>query len=140
MRITKVELTEKNISDLHNLDVAVMPADVPYPKQGSHWWIAKEDGKAVGFCGLKCWNSSTAFLCRAGVLRNHRGTGLHRKLVKVREKAARDMGISLLVTYVSPYNLKSANNLIKCGYKLYQPQTLWGCAGALYFRKCVNAD
>ena len=52
---------------------------------------------------------------------------------------ARKHGFNELVTYVMAYNLASANNLIRCGFKLYRPAQpeLWGGKTALYFRKTL---
>lgn len=138
MRITKVRDLAKHIETLDNLDKIVMPADIPYPKQGSTWWLVWDKDMPMGFCGLKRWNESTGFLCRAGVLRGARGAGLHRRLLRTRERSAKVMGITLLVTYVAGHNPKSANNLIKCGYTIYVPQVKWGGDGCIYFRKTIR--
>jgi GNAT superfamily N-acetyltransferase len=135
----------KNVSDqlhrwelvLDKLDKEGFPDIPPYPKQGALWWVVGDPAKdiVVGFAGLKCVGHDTAFLCRAYVKRAYKGLGIHRDLIRVREKAARKLGCKFLITYTHPLNLNSANNLISCGMKLYNPSNPFGMTGALYFRK-----
>lgn len=140
MRIQRVTNLDSYRAVLGVLDETCFPSDTPYPKDGADWWIAREGLIVNGFCGLKRIAPTTGFLCRAGVVKPARGSGLHRRMIKLREKYAAKKNINLLVTYVAPHNLKSANNLIKCGYTLYTPQIVWGCANALYFRKQLKKE
>jgi GNAT superfamily N-acetyltransferase len=135
MQIRRVKLTEGNIELLNALDRTCFPGDDLYGKQGAEWWVGYDDAVVGCFAGLKNVGHSTGFLCRAGVLKEARGKGLHRRLIRIRETRARETGLEWMITYVAPYNLKSANNLIACGYKLYNPQNPYGVTGALYFRK-----
>lgn len=120
---------------LNDLDRGAFPGLEPYRKMGAIWWVAEDKLGLAAFAGLKNVGHDTGFLCRVAVQKAYRGTGLHRKLIQVRERKARAMGLKWTITYVSPYNLKSANNLISCGYKLYNPEVRYGVENALYFRK-----
>ncbi len=122
---------------LDQLDSKCFPGLEPYPKQGAYWWIAEDRLGVCAFAGLKFCGHHTGFLCRVGVEKDYRGQGLHKKLIRVREAKARKLGWKWLITYCSYYNLKSANNLLACGYKLYSPQNPYGVTGALYFRKAL---
>jgi len=111
--------------------------DTPYPKNGAEWWIAYDEKTCFAFAGLKNVGHETGFLCRVGVIKAYRGQGFQKRLIRVRENFARKVGLKWLITYVSPTNLKSANSLIACGYRLYSPQNPYGMYGALYFRKTI---
>jgi hypothetical protein len=56
-------------------------------------------------------------------------------MIRVREAAARRAGVAWIYTYTAPDNYASANNLIRSGYRLYQPKTKWGLSDGLYFAK-----
>lgn len=101
------------------------------------WWLAYgENDAVVGFAGLRtCSVEKRGYLCRAGVLRAHRGHGLQLKLIKTRITAARAVGMKSLVTDTVPGNYHSANNLIRAGFTLYNPATPWaGLEGSLFWR------
>lgn len=120
---------------LNDMDRVAFPGLEPYRKMGALWWVAEDNLGPAAFAGLKDVGHSTGFLCRVAVQKAYRGTGLHKKLIRVRERKARAMGLTWVITYVSPFNLKSANNLLACGYKLYSPENPYGVDGALYLRK-----
>jgi hypothetical protein len=74
------------------------------------------------------------YLKRAGVRLPHRGKGLQRRFVRVREMLARKLCLHCLVTDTSD-NPSSANNLIACGYRIYRPNEPWGFPHTIYFYK-----
>jgi GNAT superfamily N-acetyltransferase len=122
MRIEQVQTNPLALKRLDYLDRLILPTDDPYPKQGRHWWLVHEDGEGpIGFAGLEVKTPATVFLCRVGVFQRFGGQGIHRKLIRVREAWARKRSYSTVVTYTAPDNLRSANNLIRCGYRLYKP-------------------
>ena len=102
------------------------------------WWllISNAEGGAAGFCGMSVLprDPGTGYLKRAGVLPKHRGQGLQRRMVRVRETAARRLGLNDMIT-TTYHNSASANNLISCGYKLYDPRDPWMAKGTLYWVK-----
>lgn len=103
-----------------------------------HWWLAYHDNEpaAVAFAAIvpSVIVKDYAFLMRSGVLKDHRGHGLQRRLVGVRERYARRLGFWGLVSYTIE-NPHSANNLIKAGMKMYTPAWDFAGPGACYWRK-----
>jgi hypothetical protein len=53
------------------------------------------------------------------------------------ESRARRNGWSSVVSDTTE-NLASANNFIRAGYRLYQPQYPWGWPNTLYWRKAIK--
>lgn len=124
-----------------SLDKICFPQDAPPPTDTARWWIAWAGDCAAAYAGLRCCqspeNRGLAFLCRAGVLSRHRGNGLQKRLIRVREKAARASGVTELVTYTTLWNVASANSLIACGFRLYNPASRWGGKESLHWRKAL---
>lgn len=99
------------------------------------WWIATHGKEDAGFCGMQYSKRRKAiYLCRAGVVQRFQGQGLHIRMIRVRERAARRMKQKMLVTDTNN-NIRSANNLIRCGFTMFEPETPWGLGGATYWRK-----
>ncbi len=139
----KYQLTkEPNPIAVLALDELCFPHDDRVVLNGSLWWIVWRGKEAVGYAGLRVCqnpcNEGVAFLCRVGVLKEHRGNGLQKRLIRARERAAKAMNIRQLVTYCVPWNCASINSLIACGYKLYRPATKYGGAGAIYLQKRIS--
>lgn len=131
-----------------DLPVAVLPLDeICFPHDDrittadSLWWIAWHGKQPVAYAGLRLCrephNLGLAFLCRVGVVPEHRGRGLQKRLIRTRERAAQRLAVTELVTYCVPWNCASINSLITCGYKFYRPRTKYGGAGAVYLRKVL---
>ncbi len=78
------------------------------------------------------------YLRRTGVLKPFRGKGLQRALIDCRDREAKRLGLKEVVTYTARDNYPSANNLIRCGYELYTPQSRYGLKDALYFCKTIT--
>lgn len=121
------------------LDEICFPADHRVAVPGSIWWVAWDKTEPVAYAGLRLCalpeNRGLGFLCRAGVVPQHRGHGLQKRMIRVRETAARQLGLKELVTYCVCTNVASMNSLVACGYKFYLPATRYGGAGAVYLRK-----
>jgi GNAT superfamily N-acetyltransferase len=121
------------------LDEICFPTDDRINPADSLWWIAWHGQQPVAYAGLRLCrlehNLGAAFLCRAGVIPGHRGRGLQKRLIRVREQAARKLAITELITYCVSYNCASINSLIACGYRTYWPATKWGGSNAIYLRK-----
>ena len=86
-------------------------------KEDMTYWVAWCDGEAVGFCATKEY-SHGIFLIRSGVLKEFRGQGLQKRMIRVRERHHKGQ---TFFTYVSTHNPASINSLISCGYKAYTP-------------------
>jgi GNAT superfamily N-acetyltransferase len=123
------------------LDEICFPEDHRVNVDGALWWIVWHGKEAVGYAGLRpcqlpC-NEGVGFLNRVGVVAEHRGHGLQKRLIRVRESAARSYGMTELVTYCMGWNCASVNSLISCDYKFYRPETRYGGADAVYLRKTL---
>lgn len=140
-RIKEVDGTDEEIADtIRELHTEIFRDSAPQidPDIG-HWWLAfaiDEGRELAGFCGLTPTyaDASLGYLKRAGVRRDHRGHGLQRRFVRVREAKARRLGMRAIITDTSD-NPPSANNLIDCGYHIYTPPNLWGFNHTIYWSK-----
>jgi GNAT superfamily N-acetyltransferase len=113
--------------------------DVLEPDEG-YWWVVKHETDVVGFCAMR---QSTrwvdcGYLWRAGVHPDHRGQGLQRRMILVRERKARRIGWNFLISDTND-NVQSANNLIRAGYKMYDPSWPYAFPTTCYWRKNLNA-
>jgi GNAT superfamily N-acetyltransferase len=121
------------------LDEICFPADHRVAVPGSLWWVAWDGTEPVAYAGLRLCsmpeNRGLGFLCRAGVVPSHRGRGLQKRLIRIRERAARELGLKELVTYCICSNSPSLNSLVGCGFRFYSPATKYGGPGAVYLRK-----
>jgi GNAT superfamily N-acetyltransferase len=121
---------------LKHLQLETLPGDRPFNTDKGAWWIAFDGAVPVAFAGSTNstrW-SDAMYLCRAGVVESHRGLGLQKRLIRVRESHARRQGANWAITDTHT-NPASANNLLSRGYRLYEPAAPWGKRGALYWRK-----
>jgi GNAT superfamily N-acetyltransferase len=133
----RLERVQDTSRDLAWLDAECFPEDAPYPKLGADWWAIRCTGAGlVAFGGLRYWPADHAgFLCRSGVLRDHRGQGLQRRLIRARVRHAQKAGWRGVYTYTAPWNCASANNLITEGFRTFEPvsRTRWGGEGMVYW-------
>ena len=124
---------------IYQLDDLCFPADDDYPFEGAVWWVYKDvHGRSAGYCGVKLLdgpNKGTAFLCRAGVLPAYAGQGLQRKMLRIRENYAYKHGCDTVLTYTVQNNYPSIVNLIKAGYRFYEPSHAWEGRDVFYFIK-----
>lgn len=109
------------------------PSDIPAKLDGSHWFVAWEKGVPLAFGGIAFWSNGKAFLSLAGVLPEHRGRGLQKRLIKARIAYARKWGVRQVVTYTVVNNPESMRSLIRCGMLPYTPKTPWVGKRVVYF-------
>lgn len=138
-RIREVDATEEHyheeLTNLHDLtfyDVAIR-ADF----ERGYWWLVYESTKApVAFCGLThaLATPNSGYLKRVGVLKPYRGQGLQRRLITVRERKARTLGIKTMITDTTE-NPPSANSLIRAGYRIFEPLHRWAFNHSIYWKK-----
>ena len=116
------------------LQIECLPADLPLDPSVGDWFGAWDGDELVGFASLTYEEEGTGYLSRAGVRAGYRGKGAQRKLIRIREKRARELGLCWLTsdTYNNP---PSANNMIACGFHMYQPS--FPADGVCYWRKCL---
>lgn len=104
-----------------------------------YWWLAYFEDEPVAFAGIcqAFYHSDVGYFSRVGVLKQHRGNGLQRRLMRCLELKARRIGWSQIITDTR-FNEHSANNLIAAGYRLYTPPDPWGIRETLYWTKDVT--
>jgi len=136
MKIKRVDVRQpQTITRLSVLQKKCLPFDKPYETDHGYWWIATKDGVDCGFAGLvysSRW-SDCGYLVRCGVVADHRGFGLQKKFIRVRIRQAKALGLNWLIT--STYdNPASANSLISCGFKMFNPTNTWMAKHTSYWR------
>lgn len=134
----------EDILDIHDLtffDPRVRP-DLPR----GYWWLVWDadvprlyQPQPIAFCGLTeaLATPHTGYLKRAGVLKDYRGQGLQRKLITVRERKARKLGLKTMLTDTTD-NPPSSNSLIKAGYKIFEPAYRWAFPHSIYWKKDLS--
>jgi GNAT superfamily N-acetyltransferase len=104
-------------------------------------WLVFDNKKPIGFAilrELEGVNKGCFFLSRAGVLKAYRKQGLHRRLIRVRERYVARVGGGTILTYVALDNPASFCNLIRCGYRVYEPEYKYVGSDFLYFQKTIK--
>jgi len=140
-RIREVDGQDEEIAEilaeLHRLTF-FRCAPVPSFDWG-HWWLIYQEATPVGFAGVlpSTHVRNAGYIIRVGVLTAHRGRRLQLRLMRVVESRARRNGWHCLVSDTTA-NIRSANNFIRAGYRLYQPHCPWAFADTLYWRKIIR--
>jgi GNAT superfamily N-acetyltransferase len=125
----------KHHAALIRLQRVCLPHDIPYDKNG-WYWLGFDGDEPIAFCAMaqsRRW-CDTVYLARAGVLESHRGLGLQKRMISIRESFARRRGYNWVVTDTTD-NPASANSLISKGYRLFTPSAPWAYNSSLYWRK-----
>lgn len=125
------------LADLHRLtffDAATMPQF----DRGT-WWLAYHGDDAVAFAGVvpATYARNSGYFSRVGVLQRHWGMGLQLRLMRAVEARGRRLGWDGIISDTTD-NLVSANNFIKAGYRLYEPETPWAWSHTLYWRRSLR--
>ena len=128
----------KSFKHIKQLNDKIFPGE-PYERHPfGFYWLVYFNKRPVGFCGMHICASTnewdTVFFSRAGVIKTHRGKGIGQRLLKVRLKAAKELEMRNVITYTID-NVPSSNNLIKAGFKLFDPHYPFGGEGALHWIK-----
>jgi GNAT superfamily N-acetyltransferase len=123
------------IAELHRI---CCPHDELPSTTDGWWWLAYAGDVAVGYAGMRDAKSEpgAAFLCIAGVVPEHRGKGLQRRLIRVRVQKARRLMKTAVISYTLD-NAPSGNNLIACGFRLYSPDKRWEGGDVAYWRRLL---
>jgi GNAT superfamily N-acetyltransferase len=124
----------ETLTELHRL---TFYESAPVPRfDVGHWWLAYRKAQAVGFAGVvpSTYAENAGYFCRVGVLQAHCGNALQLRLMRAIEARARREGWCCVISDTTD-NLASANNFIRAGYLLYQPQHPWAWQHTLYWRK-----
>lgn len=127
----------ETLTELHRSTV-FDGAPVPMFDDG-HWWLAHCETNPVAFAGIipSTHVCNAGYFCRVGVLRKHWGQGLQVRLMRALEARVRRNGWCSVVSDTTD-NVSSANNFIRGGYQLYQPQIPWAWPNTLYWRKLMG--
>lgn len=137
-RIRAVDGGDDDIADtlaeLHRLTF-VGAASVPKFDRG-YWWLAFHEADSVAFAGLipSTHVGNAGYFSRVGVLSEHWGHRLQLRLMRALEARARLNGWGSIVSDTTD-NLPSANNFIRAGYQLFEPEYPWAWPQTLYWRK-----
>lgn len=113
---------------LHN---KILPTD-EY-QESDVLWLLYFNNEPVGFCGVKNLKHNICYFSIAGILPQHRGKGLHKRLISVRKRYAKASGALCLITYTIISNPCSYNNLQNSGFKLYEPEYKYHGDNCLYW-------
>lgn len=112
----------------------------PVPKfDEGHLWLALHRTRPVGFAGIipSTHVLNAGYFCRVGVLGEHGGHRLQLRLMRAMELRARLNGWRSIVSDTTD-NVRSANNFIRAGYRLFTPGVPWAWPNTLYWRKDVR--
>ena len=113
-RLKRFEEVPVNV--IRELDKKCFPSDVRVEIKPTHIaWVIFFERQPVAFALL----APDGFMSRAGVLDEHQGKGLHKRLIRARIKYARVHKYKCVWTYTHTGNAISSNNLIKMGFKTY---------------------
>lgn len=140
-RIRMVDASDDDVADtlddLHRLtffDAAAMPQF-----ELGAWWLAYQGDDAVAFAGVvpSTYARNSGYLSRVGVLQRHWGSGLQLRLMRAVEARGRRIGWDSIVSDTTD-NSFSANNFIKAGYRLFEPEVPWAWSHTLYWRRSLR--
>jgi len=126
----------KHVETLRALHTLTFRHDAHEDYLDGSWWIVWDGPEPVAFCGMRQsgTEAGSVYLSRCGVLASHRGRGLQRRLLRTRLAEAKRLGYRAAIT-TTYLNTASANNLIRSGFRLYDPETPWGVGATCYWRK-----
>ena len=132
-----------HLKELHKItfeDTAPIKDDMGCIFTRGAWWLMHPVGHEdapIAFCGVtpSTYGPTYTYLKRGGVLKEHRGQGLQRRLIRIREKWARSRGYEWMITNTTNDNPASANSMIAEGYRLFWPSVPWDMKTAVYLRK-----
>ena len=116
-RIRRMSPGHENIDQVQKMDDFMFGPHCRWlDYTNTEWFVAYEHGapwlNPVAYAGVQWLNETEAFFCRAGVLDDHRGQGLHLQLIRKRYNLCRDLGIKKIYTYTTCDNIWSMRNLI----------------------------
>jgi GNAT superfamily N-acetyltransferase len=122
--------------DIIILNNLIFPCDPLEIDEKSRAWLVSHKDKPAGFCTMRMLDDGIAFMDRGGILDEHRGNGIHKRLIKVRERYARSQQCNCIITYVMADNYASLFTLIRHDYKMYEPDYAYaGSKGVIYLIK-----
>lgn len=131
---------------LEEMDRHCFPGDHPYGL--FRWdrgvcWIAVEgdrnhhytEPRPQGYIAAHPMARGRWFFSRVGVMPAARGAGLQRRLMAVLERYGRRQGWRELVTYTAGFNGYSTENILRCGWRTYEPRRSYVGWDVVHLRK-----
>jgi GNAT superfamily N-acetyltransferase len=125
------------LDTLRDLQEPFAPAMPVVDTSDGWWWIAYHKRLPAAYLGVipSTYYPNALYFKRVGVLPEHRGNNLQRRLMRVMELFARRNGVAALVSDTTD-NPHSANNFIAIGgWRLFDPDFPWAFSNTLYWRK-----
>lgn len=119
---------------VNKLSLRYLDAEIEKTEHSQAWFLWNK-GFVVGFCTIEILPYKIAYLTRAAIDFEHQNRGVHTRMIKIREKFARDVGCKKLITYVSRDNIKSIITLVRHDFKIYDPEYAWVGDDYYYFLK-----
>ncbi len=103
------------------------------------WWIVYHKRIPVAYLGMipSTHYPNAGYFKRVGVLPEHRGNALQGRLMRVMERCARRLGLTLLVSDTTE-TVHSANNFVRAGWSMFEPAYPWAFPKTLYWRKALQ--
>ena len=112
---------------LNNLSPHLFPPLRSRHLESGHWWIIYFRDEPKAFAGLVPFVpfTQTGYLKRCWVDSKYRGRGWQKILLEERERKAKSLGWTMLVSDVSADNEHSNMNFLKSGYTETVPEQIW---------------
>jgi GNAT superfamily N-acetyltransferase len=95
---------------------------------GTYWWLVTVGPAIIAFAGMVPFEPfpRCGYLKRAAVLPAYRGKGLQGRLMAARlTRAAEATDWTHIVSECAVTNVASANNFIRAGFRLVEPERVW---------------
>lgn len=129
--------SEHHAEALRALHTLTFPGDTHEDYSAGWWWIVFDGWDPVAFAGMRQAHSEkdAIYFSRCGVLTSHRGRGIQKKLLARRIALSKRLGVQACISTTIVMNTPSSNNLIRAGFRLYDPSAPWGHNETLYWRK-----
>lgn len=130
----------KDIEVIKELHREILPGDEFYERDTNRYWLAFCDGVLAGFCIATVLQDRIVFLSRSGVLPEFRGLGIQKRMIQIRLWFARKIKSPAAITYTMKDNHASSNNLVKCDFRLYDPEYPYAGPNVLYWIKMIKKE
>lgn len=134
MRLLKTTGNKKWIEKIVNLYLSEN-----YFEEIKHhiFWVGWCKGEKTSLSSMVVLEDGLCYLSSTVVLPEFRGKRLQRRHIKARLAEAKKQGCKQVVTYTHLKNYASANNLIKEGFLLYEPECKWAGYNQIYWLKTL---
>lgn len=105
--------------------------------EGGHWFAVHVGEQLAAFAGYVPFVPfpDIVYFKRVAVLPEYRGYGFQRKLMRIGEATCRARGYARMVSTTDVVNVHSANNFVKEGWLLTNPERPWEPVPSLYWVK-----